>query len=390
MISLQEAQLRLLAMVRPLASRECPLGEAVNGYAAAPVLARRDQPASDLSAMDGYAIRNADFPGPWVVVGESAAGTPFSSLVGQGQAVRISTGAVLPDGADMVLIQENCTRQDKRLVLSASDANLDARHVRTCGQDFQEGQAVIATGDAISPARIALAAMAGHDRLAVRRQPRIMILNTGDELVPPGADVPFGKIPASNGVMLEALLRPFPCSIARSPIIPDRLDSICEAIAAAEADVIVTSGGASVGDHDLIRPALERLGAKPDFWKVAIKPGKPILAAQLGKTVILGLPGNPVSAFVTATLFLLPLVRRLAGASDPLPITASARAACPIRGNGSRAEFLRARVIDGAIAPLDQQGSAAMVALSQANALLIRAVDAPPVKSGEIVEYLPI
>jgi len=390
-LSLEEAQRRLLALAAPLAVETIPITDAAGRWLAEDVAALRTQPAADLSAMDGYAIRFADLPGPWVVIGESAAGNGFSEGVGAGQAVRIFTGAPLPEGADTVAIQEDVTRDGDRLTLTRDGPKAAGQHVRPCGSDFAEGAPVAHAGDCLTPARLALLIMAGHASLPVRRRPRVAILSTGNELVPPGEPVTGVAIPASNGAMLAAMIAPFGVDIVDFGIARDDREQLQRAFSGLkDIDVLLTSGGASVGDHDLVKPALEAAGAALDFWKVAIKPGKPLMAGRLGETLVLGLPGNPVSAFVTAHLFALPLVRHLAGSHDPLPTTIQTKLHGNLPATGKRAEFLRATFDGASVAPLAGQDSAALAMLAGANALITRPIGAPPAAPGEDVTIMPI
>jgi molybdopterin molybdotransferase len=391
MLSVAEAQSRLLALAEPLPIETVPLVAAAGRWAAEPVEALRSQPAANLSAMDGYAISFADLPGPWTVTGESAAGSGLDRPIGRGEAARIFTGAPLPPGADTILVQEETARDGDHLSLAGDGPDRLGRSVRARGSDFPAGSPLITAGALLTPARIALAAIAGHGMLAVRRRPRIVILSTGNELVPPGAPAEGVMLPASNGPMLAALLAGTAEAEDRG-IVRDDLDALAVAFtdAAGAADILVTTGGASVGDHDLVRPALAQAGAALDFWRVAMRPGKPLMAGILGNTLVLGLPGNPVSAFVTAILFLCPLVARLAGASDPLPRTQCLPLVRALRGNGERTAYLRATIEKGAIGALQDQDSAGLAALAAAEALIIRAPHAPPLEAGASVEFLPL
>lgn len=375
LMPLEEAQARLLALATPLPIEYLPICDTQDRYLVEPLLARRTQPAADLSAMDGYAITNDQLGGPWNIIGESAAGHPFIGAVERGEAVRISTGAILPTGAAAVLLQENCTRDGERLTRIDSVPNQGSPHIRRKGMDFTEGQELLPGGTRIGPARIALALMAGHDGLPVCRLPHIAIIDSGDELSPPGAPCLPHQIPASNGAMVTALTRAVPCRVTRLGPVVDTMPALLAALAAAhDADVIVTSGGASVGDHDLIGPALREWGASIELWKVAIKPGKPLLIARRGTQIVLGLPGNPVSSLVTAYLFLLPLLRALLGASQCLPRPIMARLTAPLPATASRREFLRARWDGSTIAVGGNHDSGALASLALCNTL----IDRPP------------
>ncbi|HEY0595012.1 gephyrin-like molybdotransferase Glp [Sphingopyxis sp.] len=391
LLPVAEAQTRLLGLADPVTIETVPLSEAAGRWAAEDVIARRSQPTADLSAMDGYAIRFADMPGPWRVIGQSAAGAGFTGAAGRCEAVRIFTGAPLPAGTDAILIQEEATHDSDQLVLSGEGPAAAGQHVRRAGGDFEDGARLLEAGARLTPARIALAAIGGHGALAVRRRVKVALISTGDELVPPGAATQGVQLPSSNAVMLAALLGDLPVDIIEGGIVADRLDALANAFdAARHADVIVTTGGASVGDHDLVRPALESAGAKLDFWKIAMKPGKPLMAGKLGSSIALGLPGNPVSAFATAVLFLRPLVARLGGAGDPLPTVHSATLETDLPGTAGRAEYLRGIWTKGTVRPATSQDSAALVALASANTLILRPPHTAPARAGDIVEILPL
>jgi molybdopterin molybdotransferase len=340
--------------------------------------------------MDGYAVAPGDLAGPWRVIGESAAGHPFAGEVTSGEAVRIATGALLPAGAGAVILQEDLAREGEALRLTGEPPDPPDRHIRRRGMDYAEGGELLPAGVRIGPAQAALAISAGHKRIAVRRRPRLAVIDSGDELAEDCDACAPHQIPASNGVMLAAMAASLPCEIERLGPVADDMGALARVLARAEgADVIVTSGGASVGDHDLIRPALERWGASIDFWRVAIKPGKPILVATresgARRQVILGLPGNPVSSHVTAFLFLLPLLRRLSGAEQPFAPRIRTRLAAPLAPGGSRREFLRARWDGESIAAHAVQDSGALASLAASNALIDRPAGAPARQAGEEV-----
>lgn len=382
-LPLEEAQARLLALATPLPVEALHPADALGRCLAEPLIAHRTQPAADLSAMDGFAMRAVDLPGPWQIVGESAAGHPFSGEVLPGEAVRIATGALVPSGADMVLLQEDAARDGDHLQLSGTPPQPPHRHIRRRGNDFQTGDLLLPVGTRLSPAGLALALAAGHATVMVHRQPRIVIIDTGDELASAPDSCPDDRIPASNGTMLAAMADGMAGSIIRLGPVPDRRDALVAALDAAHsADVIITSGGASVGDHDLIKPALEAFGASVDFWKVAIKPGKPLLVARRGRQIIIGLPGNPVSSFVTARLFLLPLLRALAGDSAPLPRPLLVTLGANMAATGKRREFIRASFDGSSVVPLTNQDSGALSTLAAANALIDRPANAAAAESG--------
>ncbi|OCC23200.1 molybdopterin molybdenumtransferase MoeA [Croceicoccus estronivorus] len=388
-LPLDEAQARLLALAAPLEVAHVPVADALDRFLAEPLLARRTQPPADLSAMDGYALGGTDVSGPWNIIGESAAGHPFPNKVGPGEAVRISTGAILPVGAQTVLLQEDATRDGNRLVLAGSIPAV-GRHIRRAGFDFATGQDLLPSGQRITPAVLALAVAAGHATLPVHKKPSIVVIDSGDELASDPTQCAPHQIPASNGPMLEAMLASLPCNVTRIGPVPDDLSKLASALDTADsADLIVTSGGASVGDHDLVRPALEAWGAELAFWKVAMKPGKPIMVAQREsagcRQLVLGLPGNPVSSYVTAYLFMLPLIRTLLGASRALPVRIFASAGTALAAGGQRQEFIRARWNGHSVSPLTEQDSSALRALSAANALIDRPAGSAAVTAGEEV-----
>jgi molybdopterin molybdotransferase len=390
LLPVADAQARLLAAATPVGIETVPLAQALGRWAAASVAARRTQPARDLSAMDGYALRHADLPGPWRVIGESAAGRPFAGAVATGEAARIFPGAAMPDGADCVLIQEEAARAADTLTLTGEGPRGIGGNVRVRGLDFAEGQVLIEAGSRITPARLAVAATAGVYEIAVRRPVRVAIASTGDELVEPGPDLPADCLPESNRLMLRALLADLPVEIIDLGILPDRLETIRNAFASVACDLLVTTGGASVGDHDLVRPALEATGARIDFWRIALRPGKPMMAGRLGDAQVLGLPGNPVSAFVTTLLFVKPLIAALAGAAAPLPRTTVGTLGEPLPANGGRTDYMRAELRDGRLYAAAIQDSSMLLTLARANCLIVRPALAPPAVEGDPVEILMV
>ncbi len=392
LISLDEARTRLLALATARSAITLPLHETTGLVLAQPLTSRRNQPAADLSAMDGYAVRGANLPGPWYVIGESAAGRPFAGAIGPGEAARISTGAMIPDGADCVVVQEDVARAGEHLTLTGDGPATPGAHIRRAGHDFTEGTPLAQAGAVIDARLIALAAMAGHGTLPVHPRPRIAIISTGDELVPPGEPLPSpAHIPASNGVMLASMLTALPVDLIVPPLLPDDRATIAAALANhANADIIVTTGGASVGDHDLIQPALADSGGSVDFWRIAMRPGKPVMVGTLGQAIVLGLPGNPVSAYVTALLLLFPLVRKMLGYQQLVPIIAQGVAGMPFPANGQRQDFVRARIESGALHRIGNQDSGALSALHAADALVVRPAHAPEVLPGEAIDYIAL
>ncbi len=289
-----------------------------------------------------------------------------------------------------MLVQEEAARDGERLTLAGEGPPRHGRNVRRRGLDFTAGDRLIATGDRLTPARIAVAATGGHGDLPVRRRVRVAIAATGDELVPPGSDTSGAALPESNGAMLAAMLAGLPVDLIDLGILPDRLDVLRDAFAGVRADLLVTTGGASVGDHDLVRPAIEAAGGVIDFWRIALRPGKPMMAGRLGEAMVLGLPGNPVSAFVTATLFVLPLVAHLGGARDPLPLATGAMLGEDLPANQGRTDYLRAELRDGRIFASTIQDSSMLLTLARSTCLVIRPAHAPAAMAGESAEILVI
>ncbi|MFK3888349.1 molybdopterin molybdotransferase MoeA [Sphingomonas sp. NPDC079357] len=388
LLPVAEAQARVLALGRPVETVEVPLDEALGRWATAPVIARRTQPSSDLSAMDGYALRFADLPGPFRVIGESAAGSPFASTVGAGEAVRIFTGAAMPSGADTVLVQEEAARDGETLTLDGEGPAHVGRNVRRRGLDFTERDTLVEPGQRLTPARLAVAATGGVARIAVARPVRVALAATGDELVEPGTS--GDALPESNRLLLRALLAGTGVEIVDLGILPDRLDRLTEAFATVNADVLVTTGGASVGDHDLVRPALLAAGTTLDFWRIALRPGKPMLAGRRSDMAVVGLPGNPVSAFVTALLFVRPLVAHLSGAKDPFPSVSRALLGEDLPANNERTDYLRAELRDGRAYASTIQDSSMLRTLARSTCLIVRDPHAPAARAGDSAEILMI
>lgn len=383
LLPVEEAQQRLLALGETVEAETLPIARTAGRWLAETVRARRNQPAADLSAMDGYAVRFDEMPGPWRLAGESAAGAPFDRPLAAGEAARIYTGARVPDGADTVIVQEEVRREGEQLTLDGEGPAAMGRNIRRQGEDFRSGDVLLKEGVRLTPAALALAIAGGHGDLYVRRRIRIALISTGDELVPPGVPTDPEQLPASNGPMLAAQLARLPVAADDFGIVGDTLGAIGKAIdAARKADIIVTIGGASVGDRDLVRPALDAAGAKLDFWRIAMKPGKPLLAGRLGDAVVLGLPGNPASALVTARLFLEPLIAHLSGAADPMPVASDALLGADLPAGGPRHEYLRGRWSADGVIPLSAQSSAALAALAEADLLISRPPGCPPAGKG--------
>ncbi len=392
LLSLEEAWGRLLALAPDRPVIETEAAGSARTILARDLLARRTQPQADLSAMDGYAICG---PAPWERVGESRAGKPFNGSLAPGQCTRISTGAWIPAGSDRVLIQENAAINGDTIALADGEGlPPPGQHLRPRGFDFAEGDLVLAAGTPLGPAQRALAIAAGYECVPHRAPPRVTVLDSGDELAQRASQCGPHEIPASNGAMITAMLSPLVSDITLVGPVRDDPDALAKALEGIDADILITSGGASVGDHDLIQDALRNWGAQISFWKVAIKPGKPLMVAVRqrdgAQQVILGLPGNPVSSFVTAFLFALPLVRATLGDPKPLPISRAMSAQHDLPATGARREFLRA-ISDGSSVRLaGSQDSSALVALACTNCLIDRLAGSAAVKAGESVSVLDL
>jgi molybdopterin molybdotransferase len=330
--------------------------------------------------MDGYAVRTSDVANPPVrlkIIGEVAAGRPFPRAVGSGEAARIFTGGVMPDGADTVVIQEHAKRDGHGVEVERSSAK--GRHIRVQGLDFKAGDTLLSAGHRLTARDLALAAAMNHPLVPVHRRPKIALLATGDELVPPGVDPAPGQIVSSNTVAIAALAHAEGAIVEDLGIVADRLNDTVAAVRRARAsgaDVMVTSGGASVGDYDLVQKAFTAEGMTLSFWRLALRPGRPLMHGRLGAMDVLGVPGNPVSAFICAFLFLVPLIRRLAGRSDLAAATESALLGCDLPANDERADYLRATLKDGpqgpVATPFPVQDSSMIAPLAKSDCLVIR------------------
>ncbi len=380
---------RLLAGVEPLPAQTVPLGDCAGRVLADPLVARLTQPPFAAAAMDGYAVRWADLHGQWRLVGESAAGHGWGGTLGQGQAVRIFTGAPLPAGADTIVVQEEVAHSGETARLTGEGPRGPGAHIRPAGQDFAAGDLLLAAGTRLAPPHLGLAAAAGHGALPLVRRPRVTMIATGDELVPPGVVPGPEQIVSANPAMLAALLRWAGAEVEDPGLVPDDPAALATAITASQADLILTIGGASVGDHDLVVPVLKSLGAELDFWKIALRPGKPLLAGRLSGRRVLGLPGNPVSAYVTALLFAVPLLARMGGRDHALPIV-RLPLATPLPANGVRRDHLRARRTPAGAEALSRQDSALLSLLAAADLLIIREAHAPPAAAGDMVECIAL
>lgn len=395
LLGVEEALARARAGIEPVEAETVPLEEAADRVLAAPLAARLTQPPFDSSAMDGYAVRAEDVgqvPCDLRLIGTAAAGHPFPGRVGSCEAVRIFTGAPVPDGADAIVIQEDARAGDGMVtVLEGAE---HGAFVRPRGFDFSQGDVLLAAGRRLSARDLTLAAAMNQATVTVRRRPRVAILATGDELVAPGCAPGEGQIISSIPVGLAALIskaggEPVPLGIAG-----DSLDSLHAHLErTSDADIILTIGGASVGDHDLVQAALTARGMSLDFWRIAMRPGKPLMVGRLGAQRVLGVPGNPVSALICARLFLVPMLERLLGLEQPDSGPVSVRLAAPLPENGPRQHYMRATLEasdDGVpnARPVRSQDSSLLAPLAQADCVIVRPPHAPPAEPGDTVPAL--
>ncbi|WP_108502240.1 molybdopterin molybdotransferase MoeA [Paracoccus indicus] len=390
MISVAEALTRVLALAQKPVPETVPLAQAHGRALLHPAISRLTQPPFDASAMDGYAMRSADMDGSMQVVGTAAAGHPWQGQAKAGQAIRIFTGAPVPAGLDHVELQENITRDGDTIRVETRSSG---RNIRARGNDFAEGDAV-APGRILTAADIGLLAAMNLPEVVVAKRPVVAVLAGGDELLPPGSDPAPGQIISSNDLAIAAMVTQAGGVPRILPIARDTDQSLRDSFAAADdADLIVTIGGASVGDHDLIGKIAAELGLDRAFYKIAMRPGKPLMAGRLQNSAMLGLPGNPVSAMTCGLLFMQPLIRAMQGLPTDVRI-GHARLGCPMRPEGPRQHYLRARLdwsgITPVITPFDDQDSARLSLMAQADALLIRPPHDPARQADEIMEYIPL
>ena len=386
---------RILDGVIPTAQESVPIEEAAGRVLACDLTAACDQPPFDASAMDGYAVRLADvstLPATLEVTGEAAAGRPWPGNLRHRCAVRIFTGAPVPDGADGIVIQENTERCGNHILIK--DGRPDPAHIRKRGGDFLARACLLKAGTKLNARDTLLAAAAGHGALPVRRKPLVAILATGDELVEPGQTPGPGQIVSSNPYGLVPMIRSWGGECLNLGIARDARQALAEKIElAAQAGVLVTIGGASVGDHDLVAPALEAAGTTIDFWKIAMRPGKPMMFGLRGTQRVVGLPGNPVSSMICARVFLVPLIVRMLGLSTGGGHHFRARVSAPLEANGPRAHFMRASLGHDAngetvATPLPNQDSSLMSALALADCLIVREAGATALPAGAPVDVL--
>jgi molybdopterin molybdotransferase len=387
----------VLAGAEPLPEEMVALDAAYHRVLARDVAALRTQPPQAMSAMDGYAVRAADAAVAGArlkVIGEVAAGRPFDNRVGAGEAVRIFTGGVIPDGADAVVIQEDAAVDGSAIAIT--EAAHPGRHIRPAGIDFRKGDVLLAKGNRLTDRDLSLAAGMNYPQLPVRRRPKVALLATGDELVMPGAVPGPGQIVYSNGYALRALARHEGAEITDLGIAADTIAATTDGIRRARAsgaDILITTGGASVGDHDLVKRSLEAEGVAMAFWKIAMRPGKPMMHGRLGSMRVIGLPGNPVSSYVCGFLFLVPLIRALSGRTTIHHVRETALLGRDVGSNDLREDYLRARLearADGALiaTPVDHQDSSLLGNLAAARALVVRAPFAPKAAAGTPCEIL--
>ncbi len=392
-----EALSAVLGGAEPLPEEMVALDAAYHRVLARDVAALRTQPPQAMSAMDGYAVRSADastVAARLKVTGEVAAGRPFEKTVGKGEAVRIFTGGVIPEGADAVVIQEDTVVEDGGITIT--EAAVKGRHIRPAGIDFRKGDVLLAKGRRLADRDLSLAAGMNYPELLVRRRPKVALLATGDELVMPGTTPGPGQIVYSNGYALRALARAEGAETIDLGIAADTIEATTSGIRRARdfgADILITTGGASVGDHDLVKRSLEAEGVAMAFWRIAMRPGKPMMHGRLGAMRVIGLPGNPVSSYVCAFLFLVPLIRMLSGRADIHHGKQTALLGRDVAANDLREDYLRARLemrADGALiaTPVDHQDSSLLGNLAAARALVIRAPFAPKAAAGAACEIL--
>ncbi|WP_164659172.1 gephyrin-like molybdotransferase Glp [Tropicibacter sp. Alg240-R139] len=390
MITVDDARALLLDLVQVSDIEEVPLAQAATRVLASDVAATRDQPPFAASSMDGYAVKAAEVEqhAMFKLIGEAAAGHGFDGTVGAGQAVRIFTGAPIPQGADFVVIQENVDRKGDLITISDNPGYKD--NIRPAGVDFRIGD-TIAAPRLIRAEDVALMASMNIPRVPVRRKPVVALISTGDELVMPGEVPGPDQIIASNTFGLKALFERNGACVRVLPIARDTVASLETTFDLAQgADLVVTIGGASVGDHDLVEQTTRQLGMEQSFYKVKMRPGKPLMAGRLGEAAMVGLPGNPVSAMVCGYVFILPMLRKMLGQDNPTDTLMTATLGQNLAQNGPRQHYMRARVENGKITIFDNQDSSLLSVLSQSNALAVRPAEDPARSVGDDLHYLPL
>lgn len=396
MLSIEEALKKIRDAIEPVATEEVFVTDALGRVLAADVIAEVSHPPQAVSAMDGYAVRAGDVPkAPTTLkmIGEAAAGHGFTGTVGEGECTRIFTGGGLPDGADTVIIQENTETDGKQITML--EAPKLGQWVRREGLDFARGKTLLPAGRLLSARDLGLAAAAGATWLVVRQKPRVAVLATGDEVVMPGAPRRPDQIVSSNSVALLAYAEVFGAESVSLGVAADKPDALREKLNAAKGfDLLVTSGGASVGDHDLVQSVSGDQGMELGFYKIAMRPGKPLIFGQLGRTFLLGLPGNPVSTGVTAAIFMRAAIEQLLGLA-PAPLYHAAKLGRDLPQNGKRLDFMRAAITpssDGlpTATPFERQDSSMMGMFADADCLVMREINAPPASAGDTVKIVPL
>lgn len=397
MLSVRDAHARVVAAFEALPSETVSVADAAGRVLAVPPRARLTQPPVDLSAMDGYAVRAADVsavPGALTLVGQAPAGGSYDRALQPGETVRIFTGGPLPMGADSIVIQEDTKADGPKITVL--EAPRVGRHIRKAGLDFSAGDSPLEAGRTLTTRDVALAAAMNHPWLSVHRKPRVAILSTGDELVMPGEPVGRNQIVSSSGIAVAALVRGWGGEPTLFDIARDDAKLIERCIeAGAQHDLLITLGGASVGDHDLVQDALKAQGFDMDFWKIAMRPGKPLMFAARDRARVLGLPGNPVSTMVCALLFLKPALERMLGQSGDLPRTVPARLAGDVKQNDQREDYVRSRLsrnADGTLTvdPHPVQDSSMLSVLAASNGLMIRPAHDPARRAGDTVQVVDL
>ena len=391
LLTVDQAFSLVMDLAQPPCAEDVDIQDALGRVLLRDAVSTLTQPPFDAAAMDGYALRAADLPGPLRVVGEAAAGRPWQGTLGAGEALRIFTGAPVPAGADRVVMQEDVARAGDTVTVNGQSTRT---HIRPRGNDFAEGDR-LAAGRRLSAADLALLAAMNVPRVTVARQPQVAVMAGGDELVRPGEIPGPGQIISSNDLAVAALARLAGAEPLVLPLARDTEDDLREAFSQARgAALVVTIGGASVGDHDLVGRVAEELGMRRAFHRIAMRPGKPLMAGRLGETAMLGLPGNPVSAIVTAVLFMQPLLRRMQGEADAGPRLRHGILGRDLPPEGNRQHYLRATLAEDErgtiVLPFEDQDSARLRLMAEAQALLVRPADDPARRAGERVRYIAL
>ncbi|MEE8445611.1 MAG: gephyrin-like molybdotransferase Glp [Alphaproteobacteria bacterium] len=397
MLSVEQAREHILDAIRPLPAEQVNIAQSLGRVLAADVVSRRTQPPTAVSAMDGYAVRAADVastPATLKVIGQAPAGDAYQGTVGAGQAVRIFTGGPVPDGADAIVIQENTEAGDGEVIVG--EPAPPGHYIRPAGLDFSEGDVGLVAGRVMTARDVGLAAAMNVPWLSVHRRPRVAILVTGDEIAMPGDPLGPNQIVSSNSLALAASVTVFGGEPYQLGIAPDDREALASmAAGAAGADLLLTSGGASVGDHDLVRDVLGGIGFELDFWKIAMRPGKPLIFGHIGETPVLGLPGNPVSALVCAMIYLRPMLWRMLGIAEGDEAPATARLAEALEENDERQDYLRGTLSNDGngglrVTIFSRQDSSMLATLARADCLIVRPPHAPAAAAGDIVEIMPV